>query len=218
MNEGLHADQPILTAGEALAQARAAMIMIHGRGADAESILMLAREFKQSGFAYLAPQAAGGTWYPQRFLAPTASNEPWLSAALAKVEGVIAQVMAAGIPPERVMLLGFSQGACLALEYAARHARRYGGVVGLSGGLIGAEGEPRHDNGNFLSTPIFLGCSDVDFHIPQARVEHAAKILQELGGVVTMRLYANMDHTVNHDEIKFVRGMMAALIDYERQE
>jgi len=204
-----HNGQPILTAGAPLAQARAAMVMIHGRGASAESILMLAEEFKQPDFAYLAPQAADGTWYPNRFLVPTASNEPWLSSALAVVGSVFGQIIATGIPAERIMLLGFSQGACLALEYAARNAQRYGGVVGLSGGLIGADDELRRDKGNFSDTPIFLGCSDVDFHIPKARVEHAAQTLKALGANVTMRLYPNMDHTVNHDEIKFVRSMMA---------
>jgi predicted esterase len=206
-----HQGQPILHAGAPLEQARAAMIMIHGRGADTESILMLAGEFKQPDFAYLAPQAADGTWYPNRFLAPTASNEPWLSSALAVVGNVVGQIAATGIPAERLMLLGFSQGACLALEYAARNAKRYGGVIGLSGGLIGADDEPRYDSGNFSGTPIFLGCSDVDFHIPKTRVEQSAKILRELGGEVMMRLYPNMDHTVNHDEVKFVRGMMEAV-------
>lgn len=187
------------------------MIMLHGRGASAESILMLAEEFDQTDFAYLAPQAANGTWYPNRFLAPTASNEPWLSSALRIVGEVVAQVHAEGIAHERIMLLGFSQGACLALEYAARHAQRYAGVIGLSGGVIGAENEARRDHGHFDGTPIFLGCSDVDFHIPKERVEHAAKILQALGAEVTMRLYRNMEHTVNHDEIKFVRALIAAV-------
>ena len=209
MIENSHHGQPILHAGAPLAQAHAAMIMIHGRGATAESILLLAEEFKQSGFAYLAPQANEGTWYPNRFLAPTASNEPWLSSALAVVGDLIAQVHKAGIPAKRLMLLGFSQGACLALEYAARHAQHYGGVIGLSGGLIGADNEPRRDKGNFSGTPIFLGCSDVDFHIPKERVEHAAETLKALGAEVTMRLYRNMEHTVNHDEVKFIRDMMA---------
>lgn len=209
MIENSHHGQPILRAGAPLAQAHVAMIMIHGRGATAESILLLAEEFKQSGFAYLAPQANEGTWYPNRFLAPTASNEPWLSSALAVVGDLIAQVHKAGIPAKRLMLLGFSQGACLALEYAARHAQHYGGVIGLSGGLIGADNEPRRDNGNFSGTPIFLGCSDVDFHIPKERVEHAAETLKALGAEVTMRLYRNMEHTVNHDEVKFIRDMMA---------
>lgn len=209
---GPHHGQPILTAGEPLASARAAMVMVHGRGASAESILTLADEFEQPGFAYLAPQAAGGTWYPNRFLVPMASNEPWLSSALATVDQVVAKVVAAGIPHERLIILGFSQGACLALEYAARNARRYGGIVGLSGGLIGADDEPRQDSGAFAGTPIFLGCSEVDFHIPQQRVQHATDTLKTLGGNVTMRLYPNMDHTVNQDEIEFVRKMMVRLI------
>jgi predicted esterase len=216
MNEnikGLHQGQPVLTTGEPLDRARAAMVMVHGRGASAESILTLVDEFDQPVFAYLAPQAAGGTWYPNRFLAPTASNEPWLSSALAAVDQVVAKVVAAGIPHERIIILGFSQGACLALEYAARNARRYGGVVGLSGGLIGADDESRHDRGNFAGTPIFLGCSEVDFHIPQERVQHAADTLKVLGGNVTMRLYPNMDHTVNQDEIEFVQEMMRTLVE-----
>jgi predicted esterase len=211
MSKDPHRGQPILAAGEPLKRARAAMIMLHGRGATAESILALAAEFDQAGFAYLAPQAAGETWYPNRFHAPAASNEPWLSSALAAVDEVVNKITATGIPQERLLILGFSQGACLALEYAARNARRYGGVVGLSGGLIGADGEPRRDNGNFARTPIFLGCSEMDFHIPQARVEQAAQILKALGGNVTVRLYPNLDHTVNQDEIEFVRGMMAVL-------
>ncbi len=212
MINDLHSGQPILAAGEPLDRARAAMVMVHGRGASAESILTLANEFDQPGFTFLAPQAAGGTWYPNRFLAPTASNEPWLSSALAVVDEVIAKIIAAGIPPERLIILGFSQGACLALEYAARNAKRYGGVVGLSGGLIGADGEPRRDSGNFAGAPIFLGCSDVDFHISKGRVQHAAETLKTLGGEVTMRLYPNMDHTVNQDEIEFVREMMRVLV------
>lgn len=209
---GPHRGQPILAAGAALPQARAAMILIHGRGAAAEDILALADEFEVDGFAYLAPQAAGGTWYPNRFLAPTASNEPWLSSALAVVDSTTGLITAAGIAHERLMILGFSQGACLALEYAARHARRYGGIVGLSGGLIGAEGEPRQDRGTLAGTPVFLGCSEVDFHIPQARVQHAADTLRALGGEVTMRLYPGMDHTVNRDEIETVKRMMRRLI------
>lgn len=200
-----------MTTGEPFDRARAAMVMVHGRGASAESILTLADEFDRPGFAYLAPQAAGGTWYPNRFLAPTASNEPWLSSALAAVDQIVAKVGAAGIPHERLIILGFSQGACLALEYAARNAQRYGGIVGLSGGLIGADDEPRQDKGDFAGTPIFLGCSEVDFHIPQQRVQHTADTLKALGGNVTMRLYPNMDHTVNQDEIEFVRKIMVAL-------
>jgi len=207
----LHQGQPILVAGEPIQTARAAMILLHGRGATAQSILALANELDQPGLAYLAPQAAGGTWYPNRFLEPTTQNEPWLSSAFTVVDNVLAHVNQ-HLPSERTVLLGFSQGACLALEYAACHARRYGGVVGLSGGLIGADGEPRRDSGSLDGTPVFLGCSTVDPHIPQARVHQAADVLRKLGGEVTVRLYPNMDHTINADEIEFVRQMIAPLL------
>jgi predicted esterase len=209
---GPHQGQPIMTAGEPLNRARAAMVMVHGRGASAESILDLAVELHQPGFAYLAPQAAGDTWYPYSFLAPLVRNEPGLSSGLAAIANVLAQVAQAGIPLERTMLLGFSQGACLALEFVARNARRYGGVAGLSGGLIGPDGTPRDYPGSLAGTPVFLGCSDVDFHIPKGRVELSAQVLQRLGANVTMRLYPGMGHTVNQDEIDFVQGMMAALV------
>jgi phospholipase/carboxylesterase len=209
--KGPHQGQPILTAGAPLDQAKAAMIMLHGRGATAESILTLSAEFDQPVFAYLAPQAAGHTWYPNRFMAPIASNEPWLSSALAVVGNVLDQLVEAGMLIERTMLLGFSQGACLALEYAGRHAQRYGSLVGLSGGLIGPDETPRNYVGTLEGTPVFLGCSDVDPHIPKERVILTAEVLQRLGGNVTTRLYPNMGHTVNQDEIDFVRGMMAAV-------
>ncbi len=190
------------------------MLMIHGRGASAEDILSLANEFDQSGFAYLAPQAVGNAWYPNRFLVPLAENEPWLSSALKFVDDVLAEIINAGIPPERVILLGFSQGACLALEFAARNARRYGGIAGLSGALIGPDDTPRDYKGSLAGTPVFLGCSDVDFHVPRERVDQTAEILKRLGGEVTERLYPNMGHTVNQDEIDFVRGMMQGLVGH----
>src|SRR6266705_2163923 len=152
---GPHQGQPVLTAGEPLDKARAAMIMVHGRGASAEDILGLAAELNQPGFAYLAPQAAGYSWYPNSFLAPIASNEPGLSSGLAVIASILNQLTEAGISPERTILLGFSQGTCLSLEFAARHARRYGGIVGLSGGLIGPEGTPRNYPGPFDGTPVF---------------------------------------------------------------
>ncbi|HLF26298.1 MAG TPA: dienelactone hydrolase family protein [Anaerolineae bacterium] len=207
-----HRGQPIRTAGEPLDRARAALVMLHGRGARAEDILTLVDELAQPGLAYLAPQAAGNAWYPNRFMEPIPRNEPWLSSALAFVADTLAQVAAAGIPLERTMLLGFSQGACLALEFAARRARRYGGLVGLSGGLIGPDGTPRNYAGSFAGAPVFLGCSDVDPHIPKERVQHTADVLQQLGAVVTVRLYPNMAHTVNHDEIKFVRTLLVELL------
>jgi predicted esterase len=212
MAQHLHQNQPILTSGEELADARAAMIMIHGRGGAAANILELADELGVPGFVYLAPQAANNIWYPYRFLEPLERNEPWLSSALQVVGEVMAEVNEAGIPAERTMLLGFSQGACLALEFAARNAKRYGGVAGLSGGLIGPDGIPRLYPGSFAGTPVFLGCSDADFHIPKDRVRHTAEVLAGLGADVTERLYPNMDHTINLDEMKFVRAMMMALI------
>lgn len=209
--QGPHQGQPVRMAGEPLDSAQAVMLMIHGRGARAEDILSLADQFNQSGFAYVAPQAAENTWYPNRFLVPLAENEPWLSSALAFVGDVLAQIISAGIPSERIMLLGFSQGACLTLELAARNARRYGGLVGLSGALIGPDDTSRDYEGSLAGTPVFLGCSDVDFHVPKERVDETAKVLRKLGGEVTERLYPNMDHSVNQDEIDFVRGMMQKL-------
>ena len=206
-----HEGQAVLVAGKVIEEAQAAMVLFHGRGATADSILMLADELAHPDYAYLAPQAAGNTWYPHRFLAPTASNEPYLSSALAVVGDVLDRLSGAGIRPEQTILLGFSQGACLALEFAARHARRYGGLVGLSGGLIGPDGTPRDYPGSLAGTPVFLGCSDVDFHIPKERVLHTADVLQELGGEVTTRLYPNLGHTVNQDELDAVRHMMASI-------
>jgi phospholipase/carboxylesterase len=209
---GPHQGQPLLVAGAPFEQAQAAMIMLHGRGASAEDILGLSDEFRQPGFVYLAPQAAGHTWYPNSFLAPIASNEPGLSSGLAVIASLLDQLSEHNIPAERTIILGFSQGACLSLEFVARHARRYGGIAGLSGGLIGPDGTPRDYPGSLESTPVFLGCSDVDPHIPKARVLESAEILRRLGGVVTARLYPGMGHTINLDEIRTVQGMMAALI------
>ena len=207
-----HHGQPVLTSGEPVEHARAAMLMVHGRGATAQDILSLADQLNQPGFAYLAPQAAGNTWYPNRFLVPLAENEPWLSSALSFVGDVFAQIIKAGIPSERIMLLGFSQGACLTLEFAARNAKRYGGIVGLSGALIGPDDTPRDYAGSLAGTPVFLGCSDVDFHVPKERVNESAEVLKRIGGEVTKRLYPNHDHSVNQDEIEFVSGMMQVLL------
>ena len=207
-----HRGQPIRTAGESLDRAHAAMLMVHGRGARAEDILALAEEFAQPDFAYLAPQAAENTWYPNRFIAPIAMNEPWLSSALEFLGDVLKQIMAAGIPRERTILLGFSQGACLTLEFAARNATRYGGVVGLSGALIGPDDTPRDYEGSLAGTPVFLGCSDVDFHVPKERVDQTAEVMRKLGGDVTVRFYPNMGHTINRDEIDFVREMMERVL------
>ena len=209
---GPHQGRPVLAEGTPLESARAAMVMVHGRGASAASILTLVPELARPEFAYLAPDAAGNTWYPYSFLMPLEQNEPGLSSGLKAIGDVLSRIEAAGIPPERTMLLGFSQGACLALEFTARNARRYGGVAGLSGGLIGPDGTPRDYAGSLDGTPVFLGCSDVDAHIPKERVEHTAEILEKLGATVTMRLYRGMGHTVNEDEIEAVRAMMDSVI------
>ncbi len=210
--QGPHHGQPVRVAGEPIGIAQAAMLMVHGRGASADDILTLTDQLAQPGFAYFAPQAAENTWYPNRFLVPLPENEPWLSSALTFVGDVYAEIVKVGIPPERVMLLGFSQGACLTLEYAARNAQRYGGIVGLSGALIGPDDTPRDYKGSLAGTPVFLGCSDVDFHVPKERVDQTAGVLRKLGGQVTERLYPNLDHSVNQDEIDFVRSMMQSLI------
>jgi phospholipase/carboxylesterase len=205
-----HKGMPVLEAGEKLGKARAAMILLHGRGATAEDILIDAAELMHPGFAYLAPQAAGNTWYPNPFTAPFESNEPYLSSALEVVKTLLARVEET-IPASRVILLGFSQGACLNLEFAARHARRYGGVVGLSGGLIGPDGTPRDYPGAFEGTPVFLGCSDVDPHIKKDRVLEAADVFTHMGAQVTTRLYPGMGHTWNRDEIDSVRAIVEAI-------
>lgn len=212
MTASPHRSQPVLVAGESLSHARAAMLMVHGRGARAQDILSLADQFAQSGFAYLAPQAAGSTWYPNRFLVPLEENEPWLSSALEFIGDILKQIVAAGVACERIILLGFSQGACLTLEYAARNARRYGGVVGLSGALIGPDNTPRAYPGSLAGTPVFLGCSDTDFHVPKERVDETADVMRTLSGDVTERLYPYMDHTINQDEIDFIRIMMNQLV------
>jgi phospholipase/carboxylesterase len=207
---GPHQGQAVLEAGERLAKARAAMILIHGRGASAADIMTVGAELMHPGFAYLAPQAAGGAWYPYPFTAPIESNEPHLSSALEVLASLLTSIEAT-IPAERVVLLGFSQGACLTLEFAARHARRYGGVVGFSGGLIGPDGTPRDYPGDFAETPAFLGCSDVDPHIPKQRVVESGEVFKRMGAEVTVRLYPGMGHTVSADEISFVREMIARL-------
>lgn len=208
----LHQGQPILHMGEPLTTARAAMILAHGRGASAEDILTLVPEIDQSGFAYLAPQAANAAWYPNRFIAPVASNEPWLSSALQVIDTLVNHVVEAGIPIERIMLLGFSQGGCLATEYAARFPRRYGGVIALSGALIENGDQPRVYSGSLADVPVFLGCSDVDFHIPKERVLRSAEILRGMGALVTTRLYPGMGHTINQDEINVIRQLMGVLL------
>ncbi len=192
-------------------EARAAVLMLHGRGATAADILGLADELPTDGVALLAPQAAGNTWYPHRFLEPIERNEPYLSSALSLLGRLVGRIEAAGLPTERIGLLGFSQGACLALEYAVRTPRRYGGIFGLSGGLIGPPGTAWAETGSLAATPAFLGCSDVDAHIPAERVRESAAHLEKLGALVDLRLYPGMGHTINRDEIEAVRQIVTAM-------
>lgn len=214
----VHEGQSLVQAGESLERADAAVIMLHGRGATAQGILSLMDEIDLPNVAYVAPQARGLTWYPHSFLAPLDSNEPDLSSALRSVDDAFRFVEGAGMRMDQTILLGFSQGACLALEYAARHPRFYGGVVGLSGGLIGTKDRPGvrppsdkdfDYSGSFDGTPIFVGCSDVDPHIPLVRVKTSVDVLKKLGADVTERIYPAMPHTINEDEIRVTRAMIA---------
>ncbi len=197
----------MLHAGEPLDRARAAMILVHGRGASAADIMTVAAEVMFPGVAYLAPQAAGSAWYPHPFTAPLEANEPYLSSALQVLSSLVAKVEAT-VPVGRLVLLGFSQGACLTLEFAARNARRYGGVVGLSGGLIGPDGTARDYPGDFQRTPVFLGCSDIDPHIPKEKVIEAGEVFERMVADVTVRLYPGMAHTVSAEEVEEVRAIV----------
>lgn len=210
--EGPHQGQPVIMAGAGFNEARAAMVMVHGRGATAHDILMLMHELQQPEFAYIAPQAAGHTWYPYSFMAPIQQNEPGLSSGFQALADVLVELTQSGFPPEKVMLLGFSQGGCLVLEFVARNARRYGGVVGLSAGLIGPEGTKRDCKGSLEDTEVFLGCSDIDPHVPKERVQESARVMEGLGADVIERLYPNMAHTINEDEIRTVQAMMQNLL------
>ena len=211
VNQDPHAGQPIYFAGAPLQEAQAGVILLHGRGAPAEDILTLASEFGEADAAYLAPQAADFTWYPGRFLEPTQRNEPWLSSALRLVDRTVRQAEQAGLQTGYLILLGFSQGACLALEYTRRNPRTYGGVFGFSGGLIGADDETWEEAGDLAATPVFLGCSDKDPHIPEYRVHHAAQVFTGLGGSVETHIYPGMGHTINAAEIAAVQSLLRNL-------
>jgi predicted esterase len=187
-------------------------VLVHGRGATAESILSLAPELNAPDLTYVAPQAPGNTWYPESFLAPIERNEPWLSDALRMVGGAVAELEGKGIPKARIALIGFSQGACLMLEFAARNAARHGALVGWSGGLIGPRGTPRAYAGGFEGTPVFLGCSDRDPHVPAWRVEETAEVLTKLGAEVDLRLYPGLPHTVNEDELQAARVLLERMV------
>jgi len=208
---GPHDHVPVTFAGEPIDRARVGAILVHGRGADAADILGLAAELDEPGIAYAAPDAAGHTWYPYSFLAPISENEPGISSGLRVIDALVNRFAEASIASEQLLLMGFSQGACLVLEYVAQHPRRFGGVAGLSGGLIGPPGTSRDYPGSLEGTPVFLGCSDVDPHIPKQRVLETAEVLGRMGAAVTMRLYSRMGHMVNDDELAAVREILWAL-------
>lgn len=199
--------------GAPLEDAQAAVVLVHGRGATARSILGMAEAFDADGVAHLAPQAAGDAWYPNPFTAPVESNEPGRSSGLRAIGDAIGDANEAGVPTDRVLVLGFSQGACLAAEYVARNPARYGGLAVLSGGLIGETVDPDDYDGDLEGTPVFLGCSDSDPHIAEERVRESAAIFEELNGDVTTRLYSALGHGVNRDEIDRVSDMVSQLVE-----
>jgi predicted esterase len=203
-----HAGQPLVSAGRSPAESGRAVIMIHGRNASPRNILDLIPRLNRPAFSYLAPAAANNTWYPLSFLADVAQNEPYVTSAIRRLDQVVADVVAAGIPRDRVVLLGFSQGACLAAEFACRHAARYGGLVIFSGGLIGPPGSTWNNGGSFDGTPVFLGCSDVDAHVPKWRVDESAEVFVRMGAEVTKRIYLGMGHLVSDDEIACAQTVM----------
>lgn len=206
-----HAGQPVLRAGASLAEARLAVIMIHGRGAGPRNIMDLAPSIDHPDAAYLAPAAQGGSWYPRSFMAPTAQNEPGISSGISVIHALMDEVIAAGIPAERIVLLGFSQGACLASTAAHRRPMRYGGVIAFSGGLIGPPETTWPEAGDFRATPVFFGCSDQDAHVPASRVRESEAVFRRMKADVTARIYPGMGHLVNEDEIRFARELMTRL-------
>ncbi|HWB54686.1 MAG TPA: dienelactone hydrolase family protein [Tepidisphaeraceae bacterium] len=209
-----HGRQKALTAGPFPEKADATIILVHGRGASAESILPLYDELDIKTFSVIAPQAAEQTWYPHSFLAPIEANQPYLNSALRRIDSIMWDLSHRGIISERIALMGFSQGACLILEYVARHPRRYGAVIGLSGGLIGPPETPRNYLGSLTGVRVFLGASDPDEHVPFARVIETEAALSHMGAEVELRRYPGLPHSINQDEIDgcrdLLRGMMVS--------
>ena len=202
----------MLAAGPPPEAAAATLVLLHGRGGSAEDILSLYAELGLPEFGALAPQAAANSWYPNSFLAPLEANQPYLDSALRRIESIVAGLLARGVPRDRVVVLGFSQGACLTLEYTARHPRRYGAVVGLTGGLIGPPGTPRDYAGTLDDTHVFLGTSDPDPHVPLSRVRETEAVLTRMGAAVELRRYPGMPHTVNPDELDATRSLLERVL------
>jgi phospholipase/carboxylesterase len=191
-----------ITAGKDMKQAKKALIMLHGRGAQTSDILSLAPHLQVNDYALVAPQATNYTWYPYSFMANPNHNEPWLSSSLTVIGEVVSDIQAAGIANENIYFLGFSQGACLTLEFVTRHAAKWGGVVAFTGGLIGDVLYKENYKGDFAGTPVFIGTSDPDPHVPVARVQASTRVLQSMHADVTEKVYTNMGHTVSQDEIE----------------
>lgn len=198
----------IISAGKATTAARKALIMIHGRGGSAEDILSLANYLDVKDYALIAPQATGNTWYPYSFMAPPAQNEPWLSSALDVLNETVNGIIAGGISRNNIYFLGFSQGACLTLEFVTRNAARYGGVAAFTGGLIGDRIYPENYKGTFDGTPVFIGTSNPDPHVPVERVKATEKVLSEAGADITVNIYNNMGHTISQDEINLANKLI----------
>lgn len=207
----IHQGQRVHRGGVNPDQAAAALILVHGRGAPARTMIPVAEALAGSRTTVLIPEAAGNVWYPQRFIAPLAENEPFLTSALQVIADLMAELQGLGIPPERVVLGGFSQGACLSAEFAARNPRRYGGILAFSGGLIGPLGMEFTHEGSLAGTPAFIGCSDTDFHIPVERVHDTTRVLSSLGAEVDERIYPGMGHTIVEDELEAAGSMIRAL-------
>ena len=201
-------EKKIVTAGKNLEDAEKALIMIHGRGANANDILSVADYLNVNDFALLAPQATNNTWYPYSFMAPASQNEPWLSSSLNLIKDLLNEITEKGIASENIYFLGFSQGACLALEFVARNAEKYGGVVAFTGGLIGDTIHTKNYTGDFNKTPIFIGSSNPDPHVPVERVYETAKILKKMNAVVTQKLYNDMGHMILQDEIDIANKLV----------
>lgn len=190
--------------GRPLSKASKALIMIHGRGANAGGILSLRNEFALEEFYIVAPQATNSTWYPLSFMAPIQQNEPWLSSALSLLQGIVRDINDAGIESQKIYLMGFSQGACLTLEFATRNSQKWGGVIAYTGGLIGDKIYTENYQGDFNRTKVFIGNSDIDPHVPLARTEESRDLMKKLGAEVTLKIYPSMPHTINEDEIETV--------------
>ncbi|HEY0785451.1 MAG TPA: dienelactone hydrolase family protein [Acidobacteriaceae bacterium] len=205
-----HHSQPVLHAGLPLDKAQGVMLLLHGRGASAEDILGLAGAFRHPRLAYLSPQAATHSWYPNSFLAPREQNEPWLTSALRKVEITLDEARAAGVPPDRVVLCGFSQGACVATEFVATHPARYAGLIAYTGGLIGPPGSDLRHAGDLAGMPALLASGDPDPHVPWLRVEESAQVLRAMGAEVTTRRYPGRPHTVSSEEIDLGQELIHA--------